>query len=94
MLNEWMCRIDTTSAAAHLTRATATDGHDPGIAAAGSYEPAPVCPPGAEAGPNDENGVPDHRAHGRASGNPPSDVVDRRRVVLLPSPPFTYLKQP
>lgn len=42
---------------------------------------------GAEAVPNNENGVPDHRAHDRACVNLPSDVVGRRRVVLLPLGP-------
>jgi len=87
MINEWMCLIDTTSAAAHLTRITATDGHDTDITAAGSHDSGPGCPPAAEAVPNDANGVPDHGVHDRASGNPPSDVVGRRRVVLLPHGP-------
>jgi hypothetical protein len=87
MINEWMCLIDTTPAAAHLTRTTATNDQEPDITAVDSHDPALVCPPGAEAVPNDENGIPDHRGHDRASGNPPSDIVGRRRVVLLPHDP-------
>jgi hypothetical protein len=87
MINEWMCLIDTTPAPAPLTRITAADGQEPDITAAGSYAPGPVCSPGAEAVPNDGNGVPDHRGHDRASGNPPSDIVGRQRVVLLPHDP-------
>lgn len=87
MINEWMCLIDTTPAPAPLTRITAADGQEPDITAAGSYAPGPVCSPGAEAVPNDGNGVPDHRGHDRASGNQPSDIVGRQRVVLLPHDP-------
>lgn len=85
MINEWMCLIDTTPATAHLTRTTATNDQDHDTTAADSHNPGPVCPPGAQA--VDGNGVPDHRVHDRASGNPPSDIVGRRRVVLLPHGP-------
>ncbi len=87
MINEWMCPIDTTPPPAPLTRTTAADGQEPDITAADSHAPGPVCPPGAEAVPNDANGVADHRGHDRASGNQPSDIVGRRRVVLLPHGP-------
>jgi hypothetical protein len=36
---------------------------------------------------DDEGNTSDHPVHDRASGNPPSDVVGRRRVVVLPHEP-------
>ena len=77
--------VDTTPAIADLALRMATDGHDPHIAT-GSHHSAPGCRPAkAQASPSNEDDSPDRRDPDPASGNPPSAVVGRRGVVLLPS---------
>lgn len=68
-IDVFLVPVDTTPATADLALTVATRGQDPRIAAAGSHDPGPVCPP-AEAAALPEC--------------PPSDVVGRRCVVLLP----------
>jgi Family of unknown function (DUF5994) len=90
--------VDTDLAIAERALRMATDGHDPKITAPSDHHPAPVVPSEeAQASwaiglarsrtnsPRDDEGnPPDHPVHDRASGNPPSDVVGRRRIVVLP----------
>ncbi len=78
--------VDTEQAIAHLALTMATDGQDPAIVATVDKASAPVShPPEAQASSRDnEEDAPDHRAHDRTGGTPSSDVVDRRRVVVLP----------
>jgi hypothetical protein len=87
--------VDTTPAIADLALTMATDGQDPGITATGSHPTVFGClPVHAQAFPGTENGALDQRAHDRASGNPISDVVGRRRIVLLPHGPADQIDFP
>ena len=93
--------VDTDPAIAERALTMATDGHDPKITAPSDHHPAPVLSAEeAQASwaiglarsqtnsPRDDEGTPlDHPVHDRTSGNPPSDVVGRRRVVVLPHEP-------
>lgn len=75
--------VYTTPATAHLALTIPTDNQSTDITAAVGHHSAPVRPPAeAEASRDHEDGAPDHRAHNRASGNPPSHVIGRRRIVL------------
>jgi Family of unknown function (DUF5994) len=93
--------VDTDPTTAERAMTMATDGHDPKITAPSDHHPALVVP-AEEAqeswaigllhsqtnSPRDDEGnPPDHPVQDRASGNPPSDVVGRRRVVVLPHGP-------
>lgn len=87
--------VDTTSAIAKLALRMVTDGHDPDITAAGSQLFAPGChPTKAQTSPGNDDGSPDDRIHDRASGNPSSDVVGRRRIVLPPNSPAEQIDLP
>lgn len=87
--------VDTTPTIAELALRMATDGQDPDITATGSHHSAPVYPPAkAQASPGNDDGCPDHRAPDRTSDNPPSAVVGRRRVVLLPQGPAEQIDLP
>ena len=77
--------VDTTPTIAELALRMATDGHDPDITATGSDHCAPERRPvKAPASLGDDDGASDHRVPDRVWDTPPSDVVGRRRVVLLP----------
>jgi Family of unknown function (DUF5994) len=87
--------VDTTPTIAELALRMAADGQDPDITATGSDHCAPERRPvKAPASPGDEDGASDRRAPDRAWGNPPSDVVGRRRVVLLPHGPAEQIGLP
>jgi len=85
-------RIDLLLIPAHTTLAIAeralrmaTDGHDPDITAPGSHDPVSGCHPAkAPASPATENDTSDGRVPDAGAGIPPSGVVGRRRIVLLP----------
>jgi Family of unknown function (DUF5994) len=84
-INLLVIPVDTTSAIADLVLRMATDGHDPHIAATTSHHSAPgYRPVKAQTSPGDEDDSPDRRGPDWASDNPPSAVVARRGVVLLP----------
>jgi hypothetical protein len=80
--------VETTPASAELALAMATDGQDPDITATSSQDPVSGCLAAkAPAFPVNEKGASNRRVPDRTSDNPPSDVVGRRRVVLLPHSP-------
>jgi hypothetical protein len=77
--------VDTTPAIAELALTMVTDGQDRHITATVGHHAGPVRSPAeAEAALDNVDGASEHRAPEPASGDPPSDVVDRRRIVLLP----------
>jgi hypothetical protein len=80
--------VETTPASAELALAMASDGHDPDVTATGSQDPVSGCRAAkAPAFPVNDKGAWHRRVSDRASDNPASDVVGRRRVVLLPHSP-------
>ena len=80
--------VETTPASAELALAMASDGHDPDITATSNQDPMSGCRAAkAPAFPVNDKGAWHRRVSDRASDNPPSDVVGRRRVVLLPHSP-------
>lgn len=77
--------VDTTPAVAERALRMATHGHDPDITASGGRDPVSGCLAAkAPVSPADEKGASDRWAPDEASGIRPSDVVGRRRIVLLP----------
>jgi Family of unknown function (DUF5994) len=77
--------VDTTPVIAERALRMATDGHDPDITASGGHDPVFGCLAAkAQASPADEKGASDRWAPDEVSGIRPSDVIGRRRVVLLP----------
>jgi Family of unknown function (DUF5994) len=97
-INVLLIPVETTPAIAELALTMATDGHDPEITVADGPSAALVRPPEeAQASwaiglarsrinstRDDEGNAADHSVRDRADGNPPSDAVGRRRVVVLP----------
>jgi hypothetical protein len=87
--------VDTTPASADLALTMATDGYDPQIAATSSQNPVSGCLAAkVPAFPANEEGPSNRRAPDRTSDNPPSGVVGRRRVVLLPHRPAEQIDLP
>jgi hypothetical protein len=87
--------VNTTPASAELALTMATDGHDPHISAISSPDPGSGCLTAkARAFPANEKGTSNRRVPDRTSDNPPSDVVGRRRVVLLPHSPAEQIDLP
>jgi hypothetical protein len=77
--------VGTTPAIAELAVTMVIDGQDPDITATVGHHSGPVRPPAeAEAALDNDDGASEHRAPDPASGDLPSDVVGRRRIVLLP----------
>ena len=80
--------VETTPASAELALTMATDGQDPDITATSSQDPVSGCLAAkAPPFPANEKSTWNRRVPDRTSDNPPSDVVGRRRVVLLPHSP-------
>lgn len=80
--------VETTPASAERALAMATGGHDADITAPGSQDPESGCRAAkAPASPVNDKGTSNRRVPDPTSDNPPSDVVGRRRVVLLPHSP-------
>lgn len=76
---------DTTPAVAERALRMAIHGHDPDIAASGGHGRVSGCLAAkAPVSPADEKGASDRWVPDEASGIRPSDVVGRRRIVLLP----------
>jgi hypothetical protein len=87
--------VDTTAASAELALTMVTDGHDPHITAISSQDPVSRCHAAkAPAFPANEKGASNRRAPDRTLDKPPSDVVGRRRVVLLPHSPADQIDLP
>jgi Family of unknown function (DUF5994) len=77
--------VDTTSVIAERALTMATDGHDPDITASGGHDPGSGCLTAtAPTSPADDKGASDRWAPDEVSDIRPSDIVGRRRVVLLP----------
>ncbi|MDQ4103394.1 MAG: DUF5994 family protein [Actinomycetota bacterium] len=87
--------VDTTPTTADLVLKMATDGQDRPVTATGSHHFGPGCLPAkAQPSPGNDDGASDHRVHDRALDSSPSDVVGRRRVVLLPHGPAEQIDLP
>lgn len=81
--------VDTTSTVAGRALTMATDGQHPHIAATANPRAMPVWSErspgilGDRVSPLTDDNAPDHPAHDRASGNPPSDIVGRSSTTAF-----------